>query len=270
MSNSLTVIEQKKVPFYHDQITAVRVEDGTVYVPIRPICELLGVDWASQRKRINRDIVLAKQKMSVVVTTTDSVSDGSRRPKTSHMIALPLDYLNGWLFGMNASRVKDSVRDQLVRYQTECYRVLFEAFQTGDLSTEGDDVADMLKNAHPETVEAYQIAKAVFTLARRQLVSEIRLNDHEERLQILEARSRDSARQIDTQQASMISQAVKVVALELGKNTGRNEFGGVYGELYRRYQISSYQELPSVKFQDAMQFLRDWWQSLTDEDTIPF
>ena len=271
MSNEkgLTVVEQKQVIFYDDQILAVRVKDGTVYVPLRPICDLLGVNWAGQQQRVKRDIVLSEVAMIVCVTHTH-IDPSSRQRRTQDMLAIPLDYLNGWLFGMNASRVKEQVRDQLVRYQRECYRVLFNAFQTGELSTETGDMAELLKNAHPETVEAYEIAKAVFTLARRQLVTEIRLNDHEERLQVLEARNRDSSRQIDTQQASMISQAVKAVALELGKHTNRNEFGGVYGELYRRYEISAYQELPSTKFQEAMQFLREWWQSLNDDGTVPF
>lgn len=262
MGNELNAIEQREVAFYGDTIIAVRAEDGGVYVPIRPICDLIGIDWSAQRQRINRDAVLSKH--FVVVTTTKS---GRGNP---NMAALPLDYLNGFLFGINASRVRPEIREQLIRYQEDCYRILFEAFQTGELSADGDDVVDLLKNAHPETVEAYQIAKAVFTLARRQLITEVRLNDHEERLQVLEARSRDSSRHIDTQQASMISQAVKAVALELGKHTSRNEFGGVYGELYRRYEISGYQQLPSAKFQEAMQFLRDWWQSLTDSESAPF
>ena len=32
------------------------------------------------------------------------------------------------------------------------------------------------------------------------------------------------------EQASQISQAVKAVAMELSKQSGRNEYGGVYGE----------------------------------------
>ena len=59
--SELTVIEQKQVAFYSDQITAVLTTsaDGerVVYVPVRPICKLLGVDWSAQRKRINNDPV---------------------------------------------------------------------------------------------------------------------------------------------------------------------------------------------------------------------
>lgn len=55
MEQSLTVIEQKEVQFYGDAIIAVRAKGGGVYVPMRPICDLLGVDWSVQRRRISRD-----------------------------------------------------------------------------------------------------------------------------------------------------------------------------------------------------------------------
>jgi hypothetical protein len=81
MNESLQVIEQKTVLFYGDEIVAVRVKDGTIYVPVRPICELLDVNFGAQRRRINRDPVLSDEVISVVVTTTD-IDPGSRRPRT--------------------------------------------------------------------------------------------------------------------------------------------------------------------------------------------
>lgn len=62
-----------------------------------------------------------------------------------------------------------------------------------------------------------------------------------------------------------ISQAVKAVAHELGKRTKRNEYGGVYGELYRRYNINSYKILPKSKFEDALNWLNEWLQSMISD-----
>ncbi len=74
MSDSALVpIEQKRVVFYDDEITAVLVEvDGRriVYVPVRPICDFLGVQWAAQSKRIKRDAVLSQVLTSVSVMDT--------------------------------------------------------------------------------------------------------------------------------------------------------------------------------------------------------
>jgi hypothetical protein len=71
-------------------------------------------------------------------------------------------------------------------------------------------------------------------------------------------------------QASQISQAVKAVAIVYGKQTGRNEFGGVYGEMYRKFGITSYKLLPSKKFDAAMRWLADWYSQVAGSDEVPF
>ena len=60
------------------------------------------------------------------------------------------------------------------------------------------------------------------------------------------------------EQASQISQAVKSVAQALGKASGRNEFGGVYGEFYRKFGVASYRMLRARRFEEATSFLADW------------
>jgi hypothetical protein len=284
--NKLAVVEQKEIEFYGDAITAVLSEDGTVYVPVRPICDALGVAWDPQRRRIYRDPILTESVMSVTVTVTD-IDPSSRRPRSSEMIALPLDYLNGWLFGMNADRVKPEVRDRVLRYQRECYRVLFQAFHQQKVTAapiEGVDVDELLRTGDDPEAYAYRIALAVANMARQQLMLRYqlqeqgqRLDSHEqqldmygERIEQIEANLGDPARHISSAQASRISQAVKAIGLELGKRSGRNEFGGVYGELYRRFEITAYRELPAGKYDEAMSFLRQWHGSLTDDGEVPF
>ena len=103
MSKALQPIEQRIVVFYDDELTAVLVNVDSrqvVYVPIRPVCEFLGVSWQGQNRRINDDEVLSDVIMSVNVRLTD-IKPSSRRPKTSQMLCLPLEYVNGFLFGIN-------------------------------------------------------------------------------------------------------------------------------------------------------------------------
>ena len=261
----LIPVEQKQVLFYEDEITAVRVTEAgrpVVYVPLRPICDYLGVSWSGQRDRTVRDPVLKTEVRGVRVTRTPGAGGG-----TQEMTCLPLDYLSGWLFGINATRVKPEVRDRLIRYQRECYRVLAEAFQEGRLT--GDETfEDLLQTADPGVVQAYQMALAVVKLARNQIMLESRLEGHEQRLERLEATLGSPGRQVTEEQASQISQAVKAVAMALSQKSGRNEYGGVYGELYRRFAITSYKLLPAGRFHEAMKFLTDWHQNLTGE--VPF
>lgn len=258
----LQIAEQKTVLFYDDEITAVRLEDGRVFIPVRPVCDRLGVDWSAQRKRINRDAVLSEESQGVAVTATP----GGQQ----EMLCLPLDYISGWLFGINADRVNPEVRERLIRYQRECYKVLAEAFQDGRLTIDTEiEIEALLKQDSP-AAQAYQIAMAVVRMARQQLIMEARLDtavstlsEHGERLDQLEAAV--GGEHVTEVQAAQISQAVKAVAIAIGKKTKRNEFGGVYGELYRKYGITSYKMLPAKKFEEAMNFLTEWHQNVAGD-----
>jgi ferritin-like metal-binding protein YciE len=271
MSNekALVPVEQKTVEFYEDEVTAVRLASGEVFVPIRPIVEGLGLDWAAQTRRINRDPILAEEtKPCVVVTATQGQPDQRRE-----MLCLPLKFISGFLFGVNANRVKKEIRDRLLRYQRECYDVLAEAFVEGRLTAD-PTFSELLKSESP-AAQAYKMARAMMELARNQLLLEsrlethdLRLEDHDRRLEEVEAALGDSDRHVTPDQASQISQAVKTVAMKLSKQSGRNEYGGVYGELYRKFGITSYKQLPAAKFDEAMSWLNEWRESV--EGDVPF
>ncbi len=271
---AVTPMQQREIEFYGDEIVAVQTVDGDVVVPVRPICELIGVAWPPQYNRIKRDLILSEEATVVTVTITTA---GATQTQSREMVALPLKYLNGWLFGMNASRVKPEIKERLLRYQRECYDVLYEAFFENKVTARPDPLVDELLRGDSAEARAYQMAMAIANMAREQLLMRQRvesaesiLTKHEQRLQILEAGQGDDSRFISENQAVEISQAVKTIANELTKRSGRNQFGSVYGELYRRMEVTSYKRLPAPQFDEAMDFLRQWWQSLTDQSGVPF
>lgn len=267
--SNLMPIEQKTVVFYDDEITAVVVAqaDGerVVYVPLRPICEYLGVSWAGQFERINRDPVLSDVVMSVRVTRTD-IDPESKRPHTSELAAIPLDYLNGWLFGVNANRVKADVREKLIAYQRDCYRVLARHFTAVSTSS---STSSTLAQVRAMGLAIAQMAEEQMEFDRRLSGTETAVTGLDERRDVLEVKLSPPEHAVTDEQASQISQAVKAVAVVLGKQSKRNEFGAIYGELYRKFGISSYKLLPASKFEDAMKWLAEWYQSLTNT-SLPF
>lgn len=61
------------VDFYGDQVTAVLVEvegQQPVYVPVRPLCDYLGLTWPGQYERIKNHPVLSAGLRGVRVTLT--------------------------------------------------------------------------------------------------------------------------------------------------------------------------------------------------------
>lgn len=111
----------QEVDFYGD-LLIVALANEIPYVAIKPITDFLGLDWASQRQRVQRDEVMKEE--SKLITTVGA--DGRQR----EMFSLPLEYLPGFLFGINASRVKPELKEKVIRYQRECFRILWQAFQS--------------------------------------------------------------------------------------------------------------------------------------------
>lgn len=125
--NSISMIDfhGKSVPTFEYKRDPVAVVTATqpsglsgVYVILKPIATALGLDWDSQRHRIMRDDVL-----SCTVITTVQVLPGDTQ-KREHL-CLPIEFLNGWLFGISAKRVKPALRAFLKAYKRECYSVLY-------------------------------------------------------------------------------------------------------------------------------------------------
>jgi hypothetical protein len=112
-SNVLTV------DFHNDTLFAIERDDG-VFVAVKPIVQTLGLDWKAQHRRINDDPILHE---GMVMVTIPSI--GGAQETT----CLRLELVNGWLFTIDESRVKDeATRRRVLSYKRECYAVLFQHF----------------------------------------------------------------------------------------------------------------------------------------------
>ncbi len=267
--------QQKQITFYDDSISAVQMSTGDIYVPIRQMCELLGISYQGQIDRIRRDPVLSKYEL---MSPIEQAQGGSQ---SANCIALK--YIPGWLFGINASRVKAGVRDKLLLYQEQVYDVIWQAFRADR------EPPTITAPTHPEPLDDLlaieQMGLAIYRLARQQRAMEARLSGMEEAIWEVDERTRQELdglkhqlttlelrlsppqrnKAISEQEAAELSQAVKTVAMAVGKKSKRNEFGAVYGELYRRFGITSYRNLPVTAFQEAMMWLDEWFKSVEGE-----
>lgn len=89
-------------------------------VPIKPICEALGIDVENQRKKIQDDEDLS----SVAVLSTATGADG----KQYEMLCLPIRYVFGWLFTINPKNVKPEAQEAVRAYRRRCYDALYSHF----------------------------------------------------------------------------------------------------------------------------------------------
>jgi hypothetical protein len=262
---ALQPTEQKNVDFYGDDLTAVRLEDGQIYVGLRQMCQSLGIDTQGQRQRISRHKILDD---GLGVCNLHTPSGGTQQAHVLRVDLVPL-----WLSGIRVKAVNEELRPKLERFQKEAAAVLWEAFQEGRLTAE-PSFSELLEADTP-AVQAYKVLQQLTALARSQVLLEARVSDQalmlsnlDQRLEEVEDILGDEGRHVTPDQASQISQAVKTVAMKLSKASGRNEYGGVYGELYRKFGITSYKQLPASKFDEAMRWLNEWREGIEGE--MPF
>jgi hypothetical protein len=258
--SSTTSLEPQSIEFYGDQLLAVQ-EPGTqrVFVPVARLCENLGVDRASQVQRLQDHGVLSSGLMTLRLQTPGGFQE---------TLCLRLDLVPYWLAQINARRVRRAIRDKLVLYQRECAAVLWDAFRP---SGQPSSVALATQGPLSPAAQAYEMAMAIATIARQQMTLEAQMieiattmSEHAERLAGLELRLAPK-HAISEAQATELAQAIKVVARALAEQTGRNEYGGVYGQLYREFNIVSYKSLPIDQFDHAMEWLRNWYRSIRQE-----
>lgn len=283
--STLVPIEEKAVDFYGDEITAALVKTGDeseIYVPIRPIVEYLGLSFAGQRERINRHPVLSKAVKGVRVTRTPSL-DKRSAGGPQEMLCLPLEQIPGWLFGIDASRVKPELQSKIIRYQEEAFKVLWRAFQAEALDLgerAGVSVTPTAPVKQPNSLSQIRdMGLAIAQLAEQQMALEEQV-DEAGRL-AADAHTRlDKAAQvvknlterigevekklappvyISEAQAAEISNRVKAVAQALGgKEKGRNQYAAIFAELYRRFEVTSYKRIRQGQFEAVMNFLDSW------------
>jgi hypothetical protein len=82
--------------------------------------------------------------------------------------------------------------------------------------------------------------------------------DMQRRLSAVERRLGPSAA-ITDEQAAQVALHVKALAeLLTGKDPSKNHYQSIFGEIYRRWGVSSYKLLRQSQYQEVLAFLDDW------------
>jgi hypothetical protein len=124
-------------------------------VPIRPICEALGIDYAAQFSKLKEDDFLS----STVVLSPTVGADGKDR----EMVCLPLEFIFGWIFTINPKNVKPEAREAVAKYRIECYHALFRYFSAqSEFLVAKQEVIN-------ERIEEYEKIRSDFKAAEKRL-----------------------------------------------------------------------------------------------------
>lgn len=278
---------QRTVVFYGDELVAIQLPaTSIIYVPLAILCTNLGIARNRQAQRIREHAVLGQGFTTLPVNTGGGTQEAQ---------CLRIDLIPLWLAGVNANRVSESVREKLIRYQAEVATVLWSAFRheiipnTPQEMSANQGAIQQLQHIAEMGRAIAAMAEQQIDLQRQQQITNARIDragvvvrglqhevraltgnvgDIQVRLGVLEDRLHPSA-YITEEQATEVSQQVKALAEVLtGKDTAKNHYQGIFGELYRRYGVASYKVIRQEQYAAVLAFLEDWAQAaITDAST---
>ena len=268
--------EQVVITFFDLPCLAVRDQDGSIYVSLNDLCTALGVDRASQMRRIRSHMLLRDGLARFLVRqgTLPQVID-----------FLQLQTASNWLVTINATRVAAPVRDRLVYLQAHLFEAVWRAFTqlTGlpEGPTRSIEDLDDLQRIDPSL-------QALETLAQRQQTletSQQTLETSQERaravwrtlqeeLRTIRARM-DALEQavggtISKAQRGYLYQLVQAWATARAEHTprmGRREvFAATWAEFKTRFALARYEDLPLSRYAEAVTFISERYHQLTGQD----
>lgn len=135
-----------------NNVAIVAGNDSQKLVPIKPICEALGIDDSNQFKKLKEDEDL----QSIIVLST--IIDSSGKPR--EMLCLPIEFIFGWLFTINPKNVKPEAQAAVRTYRMECYRALYAHF------SEYAEFVEVRSQAIERRIEEYQKLQRDFNQAK--------------------------------------------------------------------------------------------------------
>lgn len=88
-------------------------------VPVKPICQALGINFKSQYEKLKNDQNLS----SVMVLSTTTGADG----KSYEMVCLPFKYAFWWIAKIDARNVNEESRSRVLEAQNKVYDLLWDS-----------------------------------------------------------------------------------------------------------------------------------------------
>ena len=107
------------------EIAAVKNDLGQIYVPIKPICEILGISFQGQHAKIKEDYSFSST-VKIILTVG---ADGKNR----EMVCLPVKHICGWLYSINPGKVSPESMKKLLDYREEVNDILTAYFFGGSI-----------------------------------------------------------------------------------------------------------------------------------------
>ena len=244
-AQTLEIIREFPFEFYAETYRAYLGTDRNLYLRVADISESIGLDFASQLRRIKNSVPLSRKLTYIEVDTP--YKDGIRRRAVAHMNIEGLTY---WLATIDTSRVKPEIRGLIEQFQIEFVDTVWALYRSDIVSDVILAELDAYKSpAQRELSEALDKIRDVMK----------QLENLEGRLTRIEGMVSDVA-VVNAQQQRQLQRMIETVAEALfearnGKLPKSQCFGMCYNEFKDTFQIPIYSMLPEGRMEEAINYL---------------
>ncbi len=120
---AMKIVNQYHFEFYESIIPIYRSDRDEFFLPLRYLCNTLGLNVSTQINWIHRNTVLDDGLVRIVAPVEHK--DGSVRER--EITCLLLQLLPYWLATLNTKRLKPQLKKKIIRFQRELIDVTWDA-----------------------------------------------------------------------------------------------------------------------------------------------
>lgn len=257
--------EQLPIPLFDGVVLAARSGEGLIFLDLRDLCSTLGLDVASQRRRI-----LATEELHLVPFRV--TVDGQQLRTRDFLL---LDDVPVWLLSVQQRRVAPEVRERFSYVKTYLVAAVRQAFaqltglpdapssaieDLGDLDRIDQALTQLAELGQRQAaIEQSQVRARTAYRDLHALLLELR-----ERVQALEQQAR--TRLSPTQRGTIYrmvqtwgqARAERAPELTAGLAIRRS-----WAEVNARFGVGTYTDLPAARYDEIVQFVQERYRALT-------
>jgi hypothetical protein len=266
----LTPPRHELIDFHGDQLIAVVLEGDGVAIPLRLLCERIGLDTDAQAERLRSHAVLAAGLRIVNIELSGRVRS---------VMAIIHTKLPFWLATISPEQVNDETRPKLIQYQTELADILARLFY-------GELAAPALLSSDPAIAalqQQFYTALSEMRRIRETIIDEQRrthqaVADTQQRLTSLSEIVSElrTLLPVSPKQAEYIQRAIKRLATRLHKRRQASDAGyrqtedNLYQLLFGQFKVEMgiprYDALPIDKYDAAIAWIERKAAELLPDD----
>jgi hypothetical protein len=272
----MNIVHSVPFVFYGEVFNAFLASDRQWYLPVRAVCEALGVDFSGQHQRIVRDEALSDRLANLPIETPYRDSTRVQEVACLNLRALPY-----WLGTIDAARVKEEHRRKVILFKREFAEAAWAVFRSDivppDVLAEMDSYATPQEQEYAALMDSAREVRRKLDLLSGRVDQELArvdatVQDIDGRLGALETQL-VGRMMVNSAQAKQLDDMIALVALAEHEANPRKTkslcFAEVHNDFKSTFQVHIYSVLPADRMEQAINYLAGRWSRLKPGQPLP-